>query len=125
MATYTTKSGDMWDSIAYKQLGSMSYADRLINANLQHKDTYLFPSGVVLTLPEIEKPINSLLLPWKKRGWAHDRTERRTPGGSGSHVRRRGHHQGHTALPPVADLHGQRRGPIGQTRSTKQQGQST
>lgn len=43
MATYTTKSGDMWDSIAYKQLGSMSYADRLINANLQHKDTYLFP----------------------------------------------------------------------------------
>ena len=92
MATYTTKSGDMWDSIAYKQLGSMSYADRLINANLQHKDTYLFPSGVVLTLPEIEKPINSLLLPWKKRGWAHDRTERCTPGGSGSHVRRRGHH---------------------------------
>ena len=46
----------------------LSYADRLINANLQHKDTYLFPSGVVLTLPEIQKPVNSLLPPWKRKG---------------------------------------------------------
>ena len=86
MDTYTTKSGDMWDSIAYAQLGSTSYTDRLINANLQYRDTYLFSSGVVLTLPEIEKPINSLLIPWKKRGWAHDRTERRAPDGGGSHL---------------------------------------
>lgn len=68
MATYTTKSGDMWDLIAYRQLGSASYTDLLINANLEHKDTYLFPSGVVLTLPEIETPINSLLPPWKRKG---------------------------------------------------------
>lgn len=68
MATYTTKNGDMWDSIAYAQLGSTSYTDLLINANLQHKDTYLFPSGVVLVLPEVEKPINSLLPPWKRKG---------------------------------------------------------
>lgn len=68
MATYTTKSGDMWDSIAYSQLGSTSYTNLLINENLQHKDIYLFPSGVVLTLPKIEKPINSLLPPWKRKG---------------------------------------------------------
>ena len=68
MDTYTTKSGDMWDLIAYRQLGSTSYTDLLINANLEHKDTYLFPSGVVLTLPEIEKPINNLLPPWKRKG---------------------------------------------------------
>lgn len=68
MATYTTKNGDMWDSIAYAQLGSTSYTDLLINANLQHKGTYLFPSGVVLTLPEVEKPINNLLPPWKRKG---------------------------------------------------------
>lgn len=67
MATYTTKSGDMWDSIAYTQLGSTSYTDVLINANLQHKDTYLFPSGVVLDLPEITPKINSLLPPWKRK----------------------------------------------------------
>lgn len=68
MATYTTKSGDMWDSIAYTQLGSTSYTDLLINANLQHKDTFLFPSGIVLTLPEISTKINSLLPPWKRKG---------------------------------------------------------
>lgn len=68
MATYTTKSGDMWDLIAYRQLGSTSYTDLLINANLEHKDTYLFPSGAVLTLPEIERPINNLLPPWKRKG---------------------------------------------------------
>ena len=68
MATYTTKSGDMWDLIAYRQLGSTSYTDLLINANLEHKDTYLFPSGVVLTLPALETPINNLLPPWKRKG---------------------------------------------------------
>lgn len=67
---YITKSGDMWDSIAYTQLGSVSYTDQLISANLQHKDIYLFPSGVALTLPEIQTPINSLLPPWKRKGAA-------------------------------------------------------
>lgn len=68
MATYTTKSGDMWDSIAYKQLGSTSYTGLLINANLEYKDFYLFPSGIVLTLPEIQRTINSKLPPWKQKG---------------------------------------------------------
>ena len=68
MATYTTKSGDMWDSIAYRQLGSTPYTDRLIDANLEHRDIYLFPSGIVLVLPEIERPVNSLLPPWKRKG---------------------------------------------------------
>ena len=67
MATYITKSGDMWDSIAYAQLGSTSYTDLLINANLEYRDIYLFPSGVALTLPEITAPVNSLLPPWKRK----------------------------------------------------------
>lgn len=66
MDTYTTKSGDMWDSIAYEQLGSTGHTARLINANLSHRDTYIFPSGVVLNLPEIEQKINGLLPPWKR-----------------------------------------------------------
>ena len=68
MATYTTKSGDMWDSIAFRQLGITSFTDRLIDANLEHRDIYLFPSGIVLVLPEIERPVNSLLPPWKRKG---------------------------------------------------------
>ncbi len=67
METYTTKSGDMWDRIAYEQLGSTDYTALLINANLSHKDIYIFPSGIVLDLPEIGQEINSLLPPWKRR----------------------------------------------------------
>jgi phage tail protein X len=68
MASYITKSGDMWDMIAYSQLGSASYADKLMEANLQYKDLFLFPSGVVLTLPEITTTVSSQLPPWKRKG---------------------------------------------------------
>ena len=30
MRTYTTVQGDMWDSIAFTQLGDTAYTDRLI-----------------------------------------------------------------------------------------------
>ena len=68
MRTYTTVQGDLWDSIAYRQMGSTSHTDRLINANLQYRDVYLFPAGVVLTLPEITDGGSSEtnLPPWKK-----------------------------------------------------------
>lgn len=66
--TYTTRSGDMWDSIAYEQLGSTDYADRLMNLNQQYRDIYLFPAGIVLELPEAERQINSALPPWKRKG---------------------------------------------------------
>lgn len=68
MATYTTKAGDMWDAIAYEQLGSVNYTDRLMNLNQQYRNIYIFPSGVVLTLPERETKINSSLPPWKRKG---------------------------------------------------------
>lgn len=64
--TYTTVQGDMWDSIAHKQLGSTSHTDKLINANLQYREYYIFPAGIVLTLPEIPKKISNSLPPWKK-----------------------------------------------------------
>ncbi len=67
MAAYTTKSGDMWDSIAYNELGSTDYADKLMNANLQYREFYIFPSGIVLTMPEITEPVNNQLPPWKRR----------------------------------------------------------
>lgn len=67
---YTTKAGDMWDDIAYKQLGSVNYTDRLINLNRQYRGYYIFPSGVVLALPEREQKINSSLPPWKRKGAA-------------------------------------------------------
>ena len=68
MATYTTKAGDVWDAIAYAQLGSVNYTDRLMNLNRPYRDIYICPSGIVLTLPKRETKINSSLPPWKRKG---------------------------------------------------------
>ncbi len=64
--TYTTQLGDKWDSIAYKVYGNEMYMDKLIKANLEHKDTYIFSAGVILTLPEIDLEVSESLPPWKQ-----------------------------------------------------------
>ena len=66
MSTYTTIQGDMWDSIAYKTMGSTDYTGALIVKNRAHADTYIFPAGVVLTLPEAETVTSDTLPPWKR-----------------------------------------------------------
>ena len=57
--TYTTAQGDHWDSVAYKQLGSCAYAPTL-------RAAFVFPAGIVLTLPDTETQTSSTLPPWKK-----------------------------------------------------------
>ena len=64
--TYTTVSGDTWDIVAYKAYGNEMYMDTLIKANIEYKDTYIIPAGVVLTLPEIELTVSESLPPWKQ-----------------------------------------------------------
>lgn len=65
--TYTTVQGDMWDSIAYSQLGNAVYTGELMNANLQYREYYTFPAGIVLTLPEVETAsVNDSLPPWRR-----------------------------------------------------------
>ena len=64
--TYTTISGDTWDIVAYKAYGNEMYMDMLIKANIEHKDTYIFPAGVRLTLPEINLEVSETLPPWKQ-----------------------------------------------------------
>lgn len=64
--TYTTVSGDTWDIVAYKAYGNEMYMDTLIKANIEYKDTYIFPAGVVLTLPEIELTVSESLPLWKQ-----------------------------------------------------------
>lgn len=63
---YTTVSGDTWDIVAYKAYGNEMYMDTIIKANIEYKDTYIFPAGVVLTLPEIELTVSESLPPWKQ-----------------------------------------------------------
>lgn len=64
--TYTTISGDMWDKIAFEQMGSVLYTDKLMNANAAHAATFVFPAGVVLTIPEVEDETDMELPPWKR-----------------------------------------------------------
>lgn len=67
MNTYTTVQGDTWDMIAYQQLGSTNYTDRLVSANPEHIGTLLFPAGIALRLPEIEtEKTADNLPPWKR-----------------------------------------------------------
>lgn len=64
--TYTTISGDMWDQIAYKQMGSVLYTDKLMKANAEYAAIVVFRAGVVLTIPEVEDRQNTELPPWKR-----------------------------------------------------------
>ncbi len=65
-STYTTLSGDIWDNIAYKQLGGERYTSVLMEANPEYLDMVMFPAGVELVLPDITSPTPETLPPWKR-----------------------------------------------------------
>lgn len=52
MDKYVTVQGDMWDGIAYKVYGDETKMSELIQANVRHKDIYVFPAGIELDVPE-------------------------------------------------------------------------
>lgn len=66
--TYTTVQGDMWDSIAFSQLGSVDHTGALMGVNQLYREYYIFPAGIVLTLPEIKEAPSVSLPPWKRVG---------------------------------------------------------
>lgn len=63
---YRTISGDMWDQIAYKTMGSSFCADKLMQANPECLGCFVFPAGVMLRIPKMrEKDVEELPL-WKR-----------------------------------------------------------
>lgn len=52
MSNYTTIQGDMWDMIAKKVYDDESYTSLLMEANPQLLDYFVFPEGIVITVPE-------------------------------------------------------------------------
>lgn len=64
--TYTTISGDTWDTVAYKAMGNGMFTDKLIKYNLQHRHIVIFHAGIVLDIPEVETEISAKLPPWKR-----------------------------------------------------------
>lgn len=66
--TYRTISGDMWDKIAHDEMGSSFYVDKLMKANTEYLQYFVFPAGIILVIPEIkEKELEELPL-WKRGG---------------------------------------------------------
>jgi len=66
--TYTTISGDTFDSIAFNLLGNKKYTKELMEVNKQQISTVIFAAGTVLNLPEIsnQNEVNSSNLPpWR------------------------------------------------------------
>lgn len=65
--TYTTKQGDMWDSIAFNELGSTRYTDILMRSNMKYHTAYIFSAGIELTIPDVSDTFtNDDMPPWKK-----------------------------------------------------------
>lgn len=64
--TYTTRSGDTWDSIALRTLGAERYMDALLDANPLHNYVLRFDAGVVLDVPALPDPVRPVSLPpWR------------------------------------------------------------
>lgn len=65
---YVTVQGDKWDLIAHQQLGSTRHMNKLMAANPECLDYYIFPAGIELQLPQIEPEQTALssLPPWRQ-----------------------------------------------------------
>jgi phage tail protein X len=67
---YRTELGDEWDGIARKVYGDIRHSDMLVNflleANLQHRETVIFGSGVELTIPTPPEARAVSLPPWMR-----------------------------------------------------------
>ena len=67
MSKYKTISGDQWDVIAKRELGSESYTHLLMDANTKYISYVIFPAGIELTLPTIDDSVSTdNLPPWKR-----------------------------------------------------------
>ena len=64
---YVTQQGDTWDLIALKlwpKLGAELLMTDLIEANLEHVETVIFPANITLSVPDVELPVVKTLPPW-------------------------------------------------------------
>lgn len=68
MQTVTTRQGDTFDILSKRLYGDEHYMHVLINANIQHRKTVIFPYGVVLNVPEVDTTAADTidLPPWKR-----------------------------------------------------------
>ena len=67
MDTYKTIQGDTFDLISKKIYGNESYFIKLIEANQEYVNTVIFPSGIVLNIPDIDTQTEAskTTAPWR------------------------------------------------------------
>lgn len=63
-STYRTISGDTWDMIAYKTLGDGKWMHLLIAENPTYCETFIFPAGIALHVPEKPEITSKINPPW-------------------------------------------------------------
>lgn len=61
---YKTRSGDTWDMIAKEVYGDELYASLLMANNQELLEYFIFPDGVLVSLPEVPEE-ESLLPDWR------------------------------------------------------------
>lgn len=67
MSTYTTRKDDMWDLISFRLTGSAEQTPALMLANPEYSETFIFPAGVVLNVPEFDSIYDiDTLPPWRR-----------------------------------------------------------
>lgn len=66
MHKYTTVSGDQWDFIAYREMGSEAYTHLLIAANTEYATTCVFSAGVELVIPDAPQESARIAPPWRR-----------------------------------------------------------
>lgn len=66
MNRYTTKQGDMWDSISKKVYDNEAGMTRLLEANTEHSGIVIFPAGIELNIPNWEALKAETLPPWRR-----------------------------------------------------------
>jgi phage tail protein X len=66
-SSYTTSTGDTWDTIAHQLWGQETLMHELLTANPQHRGTVIFPAGVVLSIPDVTPQPIEEPPPWQER----------------------------------------------------------
>ena len=61
---YKTRSGDTWDMIPKEVYGDELYASLLMANNQELLEYFIFPEGVLVSLPEVPEE-ESLLPDWR------------------------------------------------------------
>lgn len=63
---YTTQKNDTFDSVALGMYNDEFFSQKIIDANMKHRNVITFDDGIKLIIPIIDKKDIATLPPWYK-----------------------------------------------------------